>query len=402
MAKVFLGLDFEKQRVNLFALEKKLWRKRVLGSWQVAREDLATELAAICQTLPEEPTLVVGLSRKQLIYRTLTLPPMPSSALPDAIGYQLVEQSPLQLEEIRYAYRAESNKEGWQIEAVAVAAGELERIKSLLEPQGFAQILFAPSSQALAAFAKEGELVGRKGEDLQLGLPGSFWGRDLALLPDLDLDQELAETVSYLEGSFNQKLTVKLAPDSWQPRLEAPLKERELVAAGLAFLGAQREVPQFLGIGEERREWLTSPLSIAVLSLWLILGLFAAYGSLSLKRVEKELAQQANTAATYEDRTWQDLEKELNANLPRYSPQLPLSVLRQMALSLEEGEGYLSLVYLEGEIQELTAKTPLATDLIMRLQLGPLSRLTLEGPITKDEDLERFSLRGPVEVSDHQ
>ncbi|HQD40949.1 MAG TPA: hypothetical protein PLC26_10560, partial [Bacillota bacterium] len=92
------------------------------------------------------------------------------------------------------------------------------------------------------------------------------------------------------------------------------------------------------------------------------------------------------------DKAAKELGKLLNQ-----PPQLHLSVLRQLASAPEGEDEYLSLTVTEGEVKELVARSPKATDFIKRLKGGPLASLTLTGPIVESNGKEQFTLTGKVE-----
>lgn len=402
----FLGIDFSTGQVNIFALTRHWGRITAKGHWQLDPAEIQSSLASLCQELTdkEPPTAVVGLSRRQLIYRELTLPPLQKSALEDAIGYQLVEKSPYEPNQIKFAYKLQEIPEGWQVEAIAVPIGELERIKMLLDQAGFSKITFAPSSQAMGLLAKRGELVGRVGQDLQLGLGDSLWGRDLPLTGEDQLSGELAKTLSYLEGTGSQKLTVKLAghKTDWQPTLAGEsLGPHQIVAAGLALAGARGQTLELKRVGQKQDYWFKNPYLVAGICLWLGLGISASLLSRALRVAQEELTgREAQRREVKVELPWKRTQSELEQILPQNPPEDQLEVLRQLALAPGAKEGYLTLTISQGEVKELVALGPQATEFLRRLKSGPLSALTLEGPITTEEGKERFTLTGPVEVRD--
>jgi hypothetical protein len=412
MGKIYLGIDFQEQ-TQLFALKRRWGRLKPQGHWQVAEEELSCLLASICQELTdkEPPTVVVGLPRRQVIYREFTLPPLKKSALAQAVGYQLVDKSPFEPDQIKFAYQVREIPEGWQTEAIAVPVLELSRISSLLQKAGFRKISFALSSQAMAGLAGKGDyLVGRVGHQLELGLASSWWGRDLPLPEDPaqrqeQLDRELERTVSYLEGQTGRKLQPLLSGEghsSFQPALAGQrLKTAQFVAAGLALSGAKGRTLQLCELGQKQDSWLKNPYLAVPLCLWLALGAASGYLALSVRQQKHQLAQvepAAENAQTLADRDWEKTRRELERLLPSCPPAVQLSVLRQLALSRGPGEGYISLAISQGEVKELSAVGPKATDFIRRLKTGPLSALSLEGPIVEEEGKERFTLTGPLEA----
>lgn len=411
--KIFLGIDFSEGQIQLSAIRGHWGRLTSLGHWQLEDTLGKTQeaLASICQELTEKeaPVAVVGLSRRQVIYREFTLPPLKKSAIPQAVGYQLVEKSPFEPDQIKFAYRLKEIPAGWQVEALAVPIRELDSLSSLLSEAGFSQILFAPSSQAMAQLAGKGDfVVGRVGKELELGLADSWWGRDLPLPAHSTqeyLDEELKRTLAFLEGQTGRKLKLRLAGHSehgWQPIWQGQsLNSCQLVAVGLALLGARGQTLELKAVGAREESWFQNPYLLVPICLWLAVAATACYLGLSLRTTRQQLAQvetQLPAEKVQSPVRWDEMRQELSRLRPNSPPQVPLLVLRQLALAPEPGEGYLSLTISQGEVKELSTIGPEATDFIKRIATGPLSALSLEGPIVKEEGQEKFTLAGPVEA----
>ena len=403
MGRCFLGIHFAPGEIRALALRKTFGWLSWDGFWQgkaASDEEAGSFLQAICREI-DCPNLkvVVGLSRQEVVYREFTLPPLKKSAIPGAVGLQLVERTPFELGQFKFAYRLEKVSAGWQAEALAVSNGTLDRYTALLEEAGFAEIAFVPAAHALALLAGRGDyLVGLPGETLQLGLADSWWSREISPDPEDSRQLELQKTLQFLEGQRGRKPQVLLAGEGgWRPLLAGELLEPpQFLAGALAYAGAKGKTVTFRSGEEEERGFFAEPLAAVFLSLWLILALFASFFSLKLREAEEVQLAQRHVPQAGESQELDKAAKELG-KLLNQPPQLHLSVLRQLASAPEGEDEYLSLTVTEGEVKELVARSPKATDFIKRLKGGPLASLTLTGPIVESNGKEQFTLTGKVE-----
>ena len=217
-------------------------------------------LQAICREI-DCPNLkvVVGLSRQEVVYREFTLPPLKKSAIPGAVGLQLVERTPFELGQFKFAYRLEKVSAGWQAEALAVSNGTLDRYTALLEEAGFAEIAFVPAAHALALLAGRGDyLVGLPGETLQLGLADSWWSREISPDPEDSRQLELQKTLQFLEGQRGRKPQVLLAGEGLAATCRGALSP-QFLAGALAYAGAKGKTVTFAAARKRKGAFCRAP-----------------------------------------------------------------------------------------------------------------------------------------------
>ncbi len=407
MGKLFLGVDFAPDEIRICAVSRKWGRLQVEGYW---RRKAATDqerqdcLAAVCQELSERGlSAVAGLPRGDVLYREFTLPPLAKSAVCQAVGYQLLERSPFEAQQLRFAYQLKEIPSGWQVQALAVPREELERLSTIFSRAGCGRIAFVPSGHAMALLAGRDCLAGRAEESLELGLADSWWGRDLPLAGSQSqrreqIAAETEKTLSFLEAQTGRKLKLRLAGSGdWQPALAGRrLEPSQFLAAALAAAGAQGKTVALRAVGEKENSWPANPFLVASLCLWLAVAAASCRFAMGLRSAQSRLAELEARQTTQSAQVKPADAKYLD--LLSAPPQGQLQVLRQLSLAAEGGESYHSLVMAQGRVKGLEASGQDATSFIRRLRRGPLERLSLAGPIVQDQGKESFTLSGPVEA----